>query len=542
VSLVLLIACANVANLLLVHATGRKREFAIRAALGAGRSRIILQLLTESVLLSVTGGILGMLLGYLGVRALLAMSPGDIPRVGEHGAAVGIDWRVLAFTLSVSLLTGILFGLFPAIGASRPDLNSTLKESSNRTGTGFHQSKARSLLVISEVSLALVLLVGAALLIRTFLALRNVNPGFQTKNVLTLEMSLTGDRFQKTAGVAQLVRNGRERLNAIPGVEASASTCCLPLEGGFDLPFIVVGRPVDKTQQPDAGWMNASPGYFDVFKIPILRGRNFTDSDVAGAPGVVLINESMAKQFWPKENPVGQQIIIGKGVGPEFEEPARQIVGIVGDIHDGGLNRDPRPLMIVPQAQVPDGMTALNARIGPVVWLVRTHSEPHQFISAVTEQLRQASGGFPVARVRSMDEVVVHSTAQESLNMLLLSIFGASALVLASIGIYGLMAYSVQQRTQEMGIRMALGADRARIRNLVVWQGMQLAIAGVILGVCAAFGLTRLLASVLFGVKSWDPIVFVTVPVILGAVALLAVWLPATRASRLDPMEALRVE
>jgi putative ABC transport system permease protein len=449
---------------------------------------------------------------------------------------------VLAFTLSVSLLTGILFGLFPAIGASRPDLNSTLKESSNRTGTGFHQSKARSLLVISEVSLALVLLVGAALLIRTFLALRNVNPGFRTKNVLTLEMSLTGDRFQKTAGVAQLVRNGRERLNAIPGVETSASNCCLPLEGGFGLPFIVVGRPVDKTQQPGAGWLNVSPGYFDVFKIPILRGRDFTDNDVAGAPGVVLINDSMAKKFWPKENPVGQQIIIGKGVGPEFEEPARQIVGIVGDIHDGGLNRDPRPLMIVPQAQVPDGMTALNARIGPVVWLVRTHTEPHQFISAVTEQLRQASGGFPVARVRSMDEVVVHSTAQQSLNMLLLSIFGASALVLASIGIYGLMAYSVQQRTQEMGIRMALGAHRARIRNLVVWQGMQLAIAGAILGICAAFGLTRLLASVLFGVKSWDPIVFVTVPVILGAVALLAVWLAATRASRLDPMEALRVE
>jgi putative ABC transport system permease protein len=385
VSLVLLIACANVANLLLVHATGRKREFAIRAALGAGRSRIMLQLLTESVLLSVTGGILGLLLGYVGVRALLAVSPGDIPRVGEHGGAVGIDWRVLAFTLGVSLLTGILFGLFPAIGASRPDLNSTLKESSNRTGTGFHQSKARSLLVISEVSLALVLLIGAALLIRTFLALRDVNPGFQAHNVLTLEMSLTGDRFQKTSGVAQLVRNGRERVNAIPGVETSASTCCLPLEGGFGLPFIVVGRPVDKTQQPGGAWTSVSPGYFDVFKIPILRGRDFTDSDVAGAPGVVLINESMAKKFWPKENPVGQQIIIGKGVGPEFEEPAREIVGIVGDVHDSGLNRDPRPMMIVPQAQVPDGMTALNARIGPLEWLVRTHTEPHQFISAVTK-------------------------------------------------------------------------------------------------------------------------------------------------------------
>jgi putative ABC transport system permease protein len=542
VSLVLLIACANVANLLLVHATGRKREFAIRAAMGAGRSRIILQLLTESVLLSVTGGLLGLVLGYVGLRALLAVSPGDIPRIGEHGAAVALDWRVLAFTLSVSMLTGILFGLFPAIGASRPDLNSTLKESSNRSGTGFHQSKARSLLVISEVSLALVLLIGAALLIRTFLALRNVNPGFEAHNVLTLEMSLTGERIQKTAGVAQLVRNGRERLNAIPWVEASASTCCLPLEGGFGLPFIVVGRPVDKQQQQGVGWMNTSPGYDEVFKIPILRGRDFSDRDVAGAPGVVLINESMAKKYWPKEDPLGQQIIIGKGVGPEFDEPARQIVGIVGDIHSGGLNRDPFPQMTVPQAQVTDGMTALNARIGPVVWLVRTHTEPHQFISAVSEQLRQASGGFPVARVRSMDEVVVNSTARQSFNMLLLTIFGAAALVLASIGIYGLMAYSVQQRTQEMGIRMALGADRKKIRNLVVRQGMQLAIAGVILGVCAAFGLTRLIASFLFGVKSWDPIVFVTVPVVLSAVALLAVWLPATRASKLDPMEALRVE
>jgi putative ABC transport system permease protein len=542
VSLVLLIACANVANLLLVHATGRKREFAIRAAMGAGRKRIVLQLLTESVLLSVTGGVLGLVLGYIGLRGLLAMSPGDIPRIGEHGGAVTIDWRVLAFTLGVSLFTGILFGLFPAIGASRPDLNSTLKESSNRAGTGFHQSKARSLLVISEISLAMVLLIGAALLIRTYLALHQVNPGFDTHNVLTMDMSLTGDRFQKTAGVAQLVRDGRERLNALPGVEVSASTCCLPMEGGFGLPFEVIGRPVNKGQQVGAGWMNASAGYFEAFKIPILRGRSFTDRDVAGSPGVVIINESMAKKYWPKENPVGQQIIIGKGVGPEFDEPARQIIGVSGDIHSGGLGRDPFPTMIVPQPQVPDGVTALNARIGPVVWVVRTHTEPHQLISAVREQLRQASGGFPVARVRSMDEVVVHSTARESFNMLLLSIFGASALVLASIGIYGLMAYSVQQRTQEMGIRMALGADRGRIRNLVVWQGMQLTIVGVIVGAGAAFGLTRLIASLLFGVKTWDPIVFVTVPVVLAAVALLAVWLPANRASRLDPMAALRVE
>ena len=543
VGLVLLIACANVANLLLVRATGRKREFAIRSALGAGRARIIRQLLTESVLLSVTGGVLGLGLGFIGVRALLAVSPAGLPRIGEDGAAVGVDWRVLVFTLAVSLVTGVLFGLFPAFSASRTDLNSTLKESSSRSGTGFRQSKARSLLVISEVSLALVLLVGASLLIRTFVALRAVNPGFDPGHVITMEMSLTGDRYQKTAAVAQLARAGRERLNAIPGVEASASTCCIPLEGGFGLPFTVVGRPpVKPGQEPGAGWMNASPGYFDVFKIPIIRGRAFKESDSTGAPGVVLINQAMVTKFWPKEDPVGQQIVIGKGVGPEFDEPARQIIGVVGDIHDGGLNRDPRPLMIVPQAQVTDGMTALNARIGPVGWAVRIHGDPHEATALIVEQLRQASGGFPVAHIRTMDEVVSRSTARDSFNMLLLTIFGAVALVLAAIGIYGLMAYSVQQRTQEIGIRMALGANRSTIRKLVVWHGMRLALIGVALGIGAAFGLTRLLASFLFGVKSWDPMVFVSVPIVLSGVALLAVWLPATRAAKLDPMQALRVE
>jgi predicted permease len=544
VSFVLLIACTNVANLLLVRATGRKREFAIRVAMGASRLRIVRQLLTESLVLSVAGGILGLVLGYVGVRALLAVSPAGLPRIGEHGAAVGIDWRVLAFTLVVSLFTGVLFGLFPAIGASRPDLNTTLKESSNRSGVSFRQSKARSLLVISEVSLAIVLLVGAGLLIRTYIALRNVNPGFDAHNVLTLEMSLSGDRFFKTAGVAQVSRAGRERLNTIPGVEASAFTCCLPLEGGYGLPFNIIGRP-PSGKSPwtgGAGWMSASPGYFSVFKIPILRGRSFTELDDGAAPGVVLINEAMAKLYWPKQDPVGQQILIGKGVGPQFVEQSRQIVGVVGDIRDGGLNQDPRPLMIVPTAQVTDGMTALSSNIGPVVWLVRTHGDPRQYITAVTSQLRQASGGFPVARVRPMTEVVVQSTARQDFNMLLLTIFGAAALILAAIGIYGLMAYSVQQRSQEIGIRMALGADRSRIRTLVVWHGMRLTLAGVAIGIGAAFGLTRLIASFLYGVKPWDPLVFAAVPVILSLVALLSVWMPATRASRLDPQRALRIE
>ena len=544
VSFVLLIACANVANLLLVRATGRKREFAIRAAMGAGRLRIIRQLLTESIVLSLAGGILGLILGFAGVRALLAISPAGLPRIGEHGAAIGIDWRVLAFTLGISVVTGILFGLFPAIGVSRTDLNSTLKESSNRSGTGLRHNKARSLLVISEVSLALVLLIGAALLIRTFLALRDVNPGFDPRHVLTLEMSLTGDQYKKTAGVAQVSHHGRERLNAIPGVEVSAFTCCLPLEGGYGLPFNIIGRPPEgkSPYNGGAGWMSASPGYFSVFHIPILRGRDFTEQDTGSAPLVVLINQTMAKEYWPKGDPVGQQLLIGKGVGPQFAEGPRQIIGVVGDIRDGGLNEDPRPLMIVPVAQVTDGMTALNSNIGPMVWLVRTHGDPSQYISAVTEQLRQASGGFPVARVRPMTEVVSQSTASQDFNMLLLSIFGAAALVLAAIGIYGLMAYSVQQRTQEIGIRMALGADRARIRKLVVWNGMRLALIGIVIGIGAAFGLTRFIASFLYGVKSWDPLAFAAVPVVLCLVALFAVWMPAGRASRLDPQQALRIE
>ena len=542
VSFVLLIACANVANLLMVRAACRSREFAIRAALGAGRARIIRQLLTESVLLALIGGGLGLALGMTCVRALLAVSTGEIPRIGEDGARVGLDWRVALFTLGISVLTGILFGLTPAIGSSRPDLHSGMKESSRGSGSSLRHNKMRSLLVVSEVSLALVLLVGASLLIRTFAALRAVDPGFDAHNVLTMEMALNGPRFEKTAGVAQVVRIGRERLNALPGVMTAAATDSMPLLGGFGLPFTIVGRP--NNGQPDgAGWMAVSPGYFEAFKIPILRGREFTDNDTGGAQGVAIINEAMAKQFWKNgQNPVGQQIVIGHGVGPEFEEPARLIVGIVGDVRDGGLNRNPEPKMVVPLAQITDGLTELNSKVAPISWVIRTRLEPHQLAAAASEELRKASGGIPVAKAKSMDEVVVRSTDRQDFFMLLLTVFGGSALVLAAIGIYGLMAYSVQQRTQEIGIRMAMGANRERITKMVVWQGMRLALVGVVIGVGASFWLTKLVASLLYGVKQWDPIVFVSVPVILSAVALFAVWLPALRASKLNPMEALRTE
>jgi predicted permease len=542
VSFVLLIACANVANLLLVRATARRREIAIRAAIGAGRGRIMRQLLTESVALSLAGGAFGLALGMLGIRALLAVYPASVPRIGPHGAYVGIDARVLGFTVLVSLLTGVLFGLIPAFQASRSDLTSVLKESSGRSGTGFRQNKARSLLVISEMALALILLIGAALLIRSYVALRAVDPGFDHHNVLTMQMSLASPRFEKTVGFAQLIRAGIPQIQALPGVVAASTTCCLPLEGGYGLPLIIAGRPLDGPSHGGANWRTISAGYFDVFKIPILRGRAFTERDDASAPPVVVINQALAKRFWPTGNPLNDRLIIGKGVGPEFEEPARQIIGIVGDSRDNGLNRNPNPMMYVPVAQVTDGVTALNSRIRPLIWVVRTRVPEYSLSPAIQAALRQASGGLPVAKVRSMDEVVAQSTAREDFNMLLLTVFASAALLLAAIGIYGLMAYSVEQRTQEIGIRMALGAEAGDVRKMVISQGLGLALIGVAIGIAAAFGLTRLIASFLFGVKSSDPAVFIAVPVLLSAVALLAVWIPARRATRVDPLDALRYE
>jgi predicted permease len=541
VGLVLLIACANTAGLLLVRAIGRKREFAIRCALGAGRMRIVRQLLTESILLSFAGGAAGLMLGFIGVRALLAVSPAGLPRIGESGTRVDIDWRVLAFTLGIALLTGIVFGMFPAFVASKADLNLDLKETSSRSGTGFRQGRVRSLLVLSEISLAVVLLIGAALLIRSFIALRGVTPGFDSRHVLTFEMSLNGGRFERTAGVAQLVREGRDRLNAIPGVEDSAFACCLPIRAEFGLPFTIVGRPQpDAKDMPEMGWTDISPGYFEVFRIPLLRGRRFAESDTADALPVAIINESAVQKFWPDQDPIGQQVVIGKEDG--IPDPPRMIVGVVGNTHTKGFSRPPEPMIFVPLAQVPDVFTGISNKMAPGRWMIRTHDDPHSYLSAVTERLRQASQGFPIGNVRTMEEVDSLSTARQTFNMLLLSIFAAIALILAAIGIYGLMAYSVAQRVQEMGIRMALGAAPSSIRQLVVWEGMRLVLFGVVIGVGAAFGLSRFIASFLFGIRSWDPAAFMAVPLVLAIVAVLAVWLPAKSASRLDPVQALRRE
>ncbi|HTV58880.1 MAG TPA: ABC transporter permease [Verrucomicrobiae bacterium] len=543
VGFVLLIACANVANLLLARATIRKREIAIRAALGAGRRRIILQLLTESVLISLAGGVLGLVLGYAGVRTLLAMNAGGIPRIGETGSHVALDGSVLAFTLVISVLTGIVFGLIPAFGASRSDLSVTLRESGSRAGTSLRHNKARSSLVVTEIALALVLLAGAALLIRTFAALEGVSPGFDVRDILTMEMSLNGERFDKAAGVDQLEREGRQRLESLPGVETAAMTCCLPLEGGFDLPFTILGNPPkDSPYNGDSDYLLVSPRYFDVFRIPMLRGRSFSDEDSAAGSRVVIINEAMAKKYWPKGDALGAQITIGKGVGPEFEEPPREIIGIAGNVHQSGLGQPADEIMYIPIAQVNDGIIALNNRITPMTWAVRTKVPPFSLSSEIQTQLREASGGLPVAHIRSMAQVEGESLDQNNFNMTLLTIFAGIALVLAAIGVYGLMAYSVQQRTQEIGIRMALGASPQKVRSMVVSQGMRLAAVGVIFGVAAALALTRLMSSLLYGVKPWDPATIIGMAAILSGVTWLATYVPARRASRVDPMVALRYE
>ncbi len=357
-----------------------------------------------------------------------------------------------------------------------------------------------------------------------------------------MRMSLTGPKYLKSDGVDRIVRDGVERLQTLPGVVKASATCCVPLEGGYGLPFLVVGRPADGPFHGGGGWMTVSPGYFEVFKIPIKRGRTFTERDASHAPPVVIINEAMARQFWPKSDPLADRLVIGRGIMREFkDEPERQIVGVVADSRDNGLDNDPGPKMFIPQAQVPDAANALNVRLTPIAWVVRTQTRPEALSTAIQEQLRQVTG-LPVSDVRSMETVVSRSTSRQQFNMWLMTVFGACALLLAAIGIYGLMAYSVEQRSQEMGIRLALGAPSAQVKRLVVFHGMRLAMVGGLLGVGAAWALARFMATFLFGITPRDPLVFAGVPVLLMMVALLAVWIPARRASRIDPIIALRYE
>ncbi len=546
VALVLLIACANVANLLLARAAGRQREMAIRAAIGASRGRVFRQLLTESILLAGCGGAAGFVLGSWGVRALLALVPANIPRLtsGDAGRAVipALDWHVALFTLGLALLTGVLFGLFPALHISNPDLASTLKEGGGRAGTGLRHARARSLLVITEVALALVLLVGAVLLIRTFVGLRNVNPGLDARNVLTMETAMGGGAYAMTAKVDRFITQVVQRIESLPGVEGATAAITLPVTGHIDLPFSIAGKPPAKggDYNGDSQYRYVSPHYFRVFRIPLLRGRAFTETDLTNSAPVVIINEVMARKYWPKEDPLGQVMTIGRGLGPQFDDPPRQIVGIVGNVRETGLGDTEVEVMYLPQSQVPQGLTTLANSVIPLSWAVRTTPDPMSLRAAIEREFHAVDGLMPVTHTRLMQQVIAESVARDQFTMLLLTIFAAVALLLAAIGVYGLMSYSVEQRTQEIGIRLALGAGPPDLLRLVLAQGLKLAGIGILLGLAIAYGLTRLIASLLYGVKASDPLTFAAVGAILALIAAAATYLPARRASGLGPMEALR--
>jgi putative ABC transport system permease protein len=526
VGFVLLIACANVANLLLARATARQKEMSIRTALGAGRLRLIRQMLTESLLLSLAGGAVGLMLALWGVDLLVALSPEDLPRLKE----VGLDGRVVGFTLAVSVLTGMIFGLAPALQVSKQDLGVALKESGRSSTGGFGRRRTRNLLVVSEVALALVLLIGAGLMVRSFWRLQGVDPGFNPQNVLTMELSLSASKYAKEEQMADFYKQVIGRIETLPGVESVGATWMLPLSGqdaGSGLE--VEGRPA---ASPGEGTRSAfssiTPRYFRTMEIPLIRGRDFTDQDTATAPGVVIINESFARRFFPGEDPLGRRLRRGAP-----DSPWLTVVGIVGDVKHTSLTDEPRTEMYLAALQTP--FPFMNV-------VVRTASDPTSLMAAIRQEVWAVDRDQPVASVDTMQHLVANSVAGARFNTLLFGVFATVAMILSAVGIYGIMAYSVIQRTQEIGIRMALGAGRHDIIRMVVGQGMTLALVGVVIGLLAAFALTRVMSSLLYGVTATDPLTFAGVSLGLTVVALVACYIPARRATKVDPMVALRYE
>jgi len=540
VGFVLLIACANVANLLLARATVREKEVAIRAALGARRGRLIQQLLTESVMLSVVGSGLGLALAWAGVKLFAALGPRDIPRIAE----IGLDLRVVGFTVLIAVVTGVVFGLAPAIQISNPDLHDTLKEGGRGSTGGRHL--VRNALVVAEVAIALVLLVGAGLMIKSFQQLIKLDMGFRTDQTLTMRLTLPGARYSDNTKVIGFYRQLLDRVKALPGVESAAAISQLPLSGAYSSGSTAVETPetdeVFKKFQNypyiEADRRSVSADYFKTLGIALKAGRFLTDADNETAPAVAVVDEAFEKRFWPATGAVGKRFISGFNNGKfSFGE----VVGVVSHIRHYGvdevkkysLSQGGREEVYFPYTQRPQNQMYLA---------IRTGADPLALTGAVRSEVLALDSSQPVYEVKSMNQLVTTSLAQRQLNMVLFAAFSAIALILASVGIYGVMSYSVTQRTHEIGIRMALGAQQRGVLALVVRQGMSLALAGVGIGLVSAFALTRLMSSLLFGVSATDPLTFLAIAVLLTGVALVACFVPARRATRVDPMIALRYE
>jgi putative ABC transport system permease protein len=531
VAFVLLIACTNVANLLLAKAAPRQREIAIRTALGARRRHLVLQLLTESILLAVIAGIIGVLLATWGTAALVALSPDSLPRARE----IGFDWRVLAFTGVIALATGIVFGLMPAIWGPRVELTDALKEGSRGATSG--GGRLRKALVVAEVALSVMLLIGAGLMLRSFSQLRSVNPGFRTDHALTLRVSLPVPNGQITAAdedrFMSFFDRALARLSQLPGVTAAGASNMIPLDGnGTDRLIDIEGYvPRDNSDMPDAQNRQVTPGWFAAMGIPVTSGRLIERSDDQKAPRVLVVNESFAKRFFPNGDAIGKRIRLGK-LTADF--PWATIVGVVGDVRGFALDEPPLPTMYWPVAQI---------RATPsLAIVVRTQTDPETLASSVRDAMTEIDQAQPIYDMQTLDQLVAKSLGQRRFTLTLMLLFGVVALVLSAIGIYGVMAFAVTQRTQEIGIRMALGASAVDVLKMVVGSGMFLALIGVVVGLIGAFAVTRLMASLLFGVSPTDLVTFGLVTAGLLMVALLACYIPARRATKVDPLVALRYE